>query len=210
MPAYRDEPLQRYLDDAASGQSTPGGGSVAALAGALAACMGSMVGAFTLKSKKCAEHHDEAEDLRREMEGLRSELTELVQADVEAFGAISKAYGMPKESEEEKEARRRAIRSASAEAMEPPLRASRALARFAALLPRLAEIGNRNLVTDTGVAALLCEAAFRSAVLNVRINLGGIGDDDQAATIARELDETGQSVSQACAEANSLVEQSLR
>jgi formiminotetrahydrofolate cyclodeaminase len=209
MTQYLQAPLANYLSDAASGEPTPGGGSVAALAGALAASMASMVGAFTLSSKRCAEHHEEAGQMREALELLRSELSGEIQADVNAFSAISEAYAMPKGTDEEKEARRRAIREASSIALQPPLRMVRALRALAGKLPRLAEIGNRNLVTDTGVAAHLCGAACRAASLNVRINLAGLGDPAEAEAVAGEIEEAQSEVDASCQKALRQVEASL-
>jgi formiminotetrahydrofolate cyclodeaminase len=147
---------------------------------------------------------------RQAFEGVRAELEKQVDADVEAFGAISAAYSLPRATDEEKAARKEAIRRASAGAMEPPLAIARLCGKLAEALPRLAEIGNRNLVTDTGVAALLCEAAFRAAVLNVHVNIKSLGDEDRATEVARELAESGDAVRTACATALSRVEEALQ
>ena len=210
MDSVLDQTVRGYLDEAAGGAPTPGGGSVAALAGALGAAMASMVGAFTLKSKKCAEHHEEMESTRNTFEDLRAKLAEQADADVQAFAAMDAAYGMPKETDAEKTARRDAIRKASIGAMGPPLATARLLRTLAGRLPRLAEIGNRNLVTDTGVAALLCEAAFRAAVLNVHINIKSLEDTEKAGAIATELAEAGEELRAHCNAAVVAVEKALQ
>lgn len=209
MAEYTELPLKKYLDDAAGGDPTPGGGSVAALAGALGAAMASMVGAFTLSSKKCAENHAETEKMRQEIENIRAEITAQVQADVEGFTLISAAYAMPKNTDEEKSARSERIKGACAEAMMPPLSTARALHRLALLLPRLAEIGNKNLITDTGVAALLCEAAYDCAVLNVRINLSSITNEMEKQKIGHELVEAKDEIATSCRKALEAVNKSL-
>ncbi|MFH0910822.1 MAG: cyclodeaminase/cyclohydrolase family protein [Planctomycetota bacterium] len=198
MEPYSERPLSQYLDDAASGAPTPGGGSAAALAGALAAAMASMVGAFTLSSEKYMEAHPEAERIRRETESLRETLTRLVQADVDAYASVSRAHALPKTTPEEKAARREAVRDASAEALGPPLKTLRAIRGLAGLLPRLAEIGNRNLLSDAAVAAVLARAAADAAAVNVRVNCNGLGDRDRAAALEAEVAAACRSVHEAC------------
>ncbi len=187
MASYPEKSVENYLSEAAAGRPTPGGGSVAALAGALAAAMAAMVAAFTISSKKCAAHHAEAEDLHSQIEDLRKQLEGLIQADVDAYEAVAKAYGLPRGTKEERRARRAAIRHACAQAIEPPLKSVRTARHLAALLPRLAEIGNRNLITDAGVAAHLVRAAFESAALNVQINLHALDDSGRIESLTDEL-----------------------
>lgn len=208
-PEYLSEPLARYLDDAASGEPTPGGGSVAALTGALATTMASMVAAFTVQSKKYAEVHEETQALAKEFEESRGILAKQIQADVDAFAVVGAAYAMPKASEAEKGARRDAIQAACSQAMSPPLEVLRAVRRCAVLLPRLASIGNQNLVTDTGVAALLCQAATKAALLNVRINLAALKDEALVAATKAEVAGLVKETAGACEEAERLVDRQI-
>ncbi len=174
---YIDEPLKKYLDEAASGSSTPGGGSVAALAGALGAALTSMVCNFTVGKKKYADVEAEVSQILSEAEELRAKLQDLMVEDTQAYGQVSAAYGMPRETAEEKAARSEAIQKALKVAMQAPLEAAVCCHRVLKLNEPLVEKGNQNLISDVGVAVLLAESAMRSAILNVEINLSYIKDE---------------------------------
>lgn len=175
---YIDEPLKKYMDEAASGSSTPGGGSVAALAGALGAALTSMVCNFTVGKKKYADVEAEVAQILSEAEELRGKLLELMVEDTRVYGQVSAAYGMPKDTPEEKKARSEAIQEALKAAMQAPLEAAICCYQILKLNEPLLEKGNQNLISDVGVAVLLAESAMRSAVLNVEINLSYIKDED--------------------------------
>jgi formiminotetrahydrofolate cyclodeaminase len=174
---YIDEPLKKYLDEAASGASTPGGGSVAALAGALGAALTSMVCNFTVGKKKYKDVEAEVAQILSEAEDLRGKLLDLMVEDTQVYGQVSAAYGMPRGTDEEKEARSEAIQSALKAAMGAPLEAAICCHRILKLNEPLLEKGNQNLISDVGVAVLLAESAMRSAILNVEINLSYIKDE---------------------------------
>jgi formiminotetrahydrofolate cyclodeaminase len=174
---YIDEPLKKYLDEAASGSPTPGGGSVAALAGSLGAALTSMVCNFTVGKKKYADVEAEVSQILSEAEELRAELQDLTVEDTQAYGQVSAAYGMPRETTEEKAARSEAIQTALKVAMKAPLEAAVCCHKVLKLNEPLVEKGNQNLISDVGVAVLLAESAMRSAILNVEINLSYIKDE---------------------------------
>ncbi len=174
---YIDEPLKKYLDEAASGASTPGGGSVAALAGALGAALTSMVCNFTVGKKKYKDVEAEVAEILSEADALRGKLLELMVEDTQVYGQVSTAYGMPRDTAEQKEARTEAIQSALKAAMGAPLKAAVCCHRILKLNEPLLEKGNKNLISDVGVAVLLAESAMRSAVMNVEINLSYIKDE---------------------------------
>jgi len=175
---YIDEPLKKYLDEAASGASTPGGGSVAALAGALGAALTSMVCNFTVGKKKYKDVEAEVAQILAEADNLRGKLLDLMVEDTQVYGQVSAAYGMPRETPEEKEARTEAIQKALKAAMGAPLEAAICCHRIMKLNEPLVEKGNKNLISDVGVAILLAESAMRSAIMNVEINLSYIKDED--------------------------------
>ena len=185
--AYMDGMIQKYLDDAAAKLPAPGGGSIAAMAGALGASMSAMVANFTIGKKRFADVEDEVKALLEKVEAERKKLSELVDADVAAYGTVSNAYGMPKETDEEKAARSAAIKDACRVAMSAPMEAARSCAEVAGVCDRLVDIGNRNLITDVGVSVLAADAALKAAALNVEINLASIGDDDFAEKTREEL-----------------------
>ena len=174
---YIDEPLKKYLDEAASGSPTPGGGSVAALAGSLGAALTSMVCNFTVGKKKYADVEAEVSQILSDAEELRAKLQDLTVEDTQAYGQVSTAYGMPRETPEEKAARSEVIQKALKVAMKAPLEAAVCCYKILKLNEPLVEKGNKNLISDVGVAVLLAESAMRSAILNVEINLSYIKDE---------------------------------
>ena len=172
----KDKPIQTFLDELASKSSTPGGGSAAAIMGAMGAALVSMVCNLTIGKQSYLDVEDDMKDVLRRAEELRERLTDMVRADVEAFDRVMAAYGLPKETEAQKTARSEAIQSALRAATEVPLNCARACAQAIALSRRVAEKGNRNVISDAGVAVLAAYAALRSAALNVYINAGAIKD----------------------------------
>lgn len=205
---YIEEPLKKYLDEAASGASTPGGGSVAALAGALGAAMTSMVCNFTVGKKKYKDVEAEVSQILSEAEELRGKLLELMVADTQVYGQVSAAYGMPKDTPEEKAAKTEAIQDALKAAMGAPLEVAICCHRIMKLNEPLVEKGNKNLISDVGVAILLAESAMRSAVMNVEINLSFIKDEalckktrDRLRPLMAEADELRTKIYKAVNEA---------
>jgi len=188
MTDYLRVSVEDYLDAAASGLPTPGGGSVSALAAALGATMASMAGNFTTGKKKFAAVEAEVNQLLESLSDARRRLADLAQKDTEAYGAVSEAFKLPRKSDEEKLAKRNAIAEACRGAMAVPLDAVRACREALVATRRMADLANPNLITDVGVAAILLEAAARGAALNVRVNLPGINDQDTTEQVVAELD----------------------
>jgi len=184
---YIDEPMKKYLDETASGAPTPGGGSVAALAGALGAALTSMVCNFTVGKEKYRDVEEEVAQILSESEDLRKKLLDLMVEDTQVYGEVSKAYGMPRSTPEEKEARTGAIQKALRLAMQAPLEAAFCCHKILKINEPLMDKGNQNLISDVGVAVLLAESALRSAILNVEINLSYIKDDDFCNDIREKL-----------------------
>lgn len=185
---YIDDPLRQYFDEAASGSETPGGGSVAGICGALAASMMSMVCNFTVGRKKYAAVEAEARDLLTAAGDRMGAMLRLAVADTEGFDAIAKAYGMPKETEAEKAARSAAIEAGCRAAMEAPARIFDGALDILRDLRRLVDIGNRNLISDVGVSAIMARAAAEAAAMNVMINLKAIKDEPFTAARRAALD----------------------
>ena len=172
----KNQPIQAFLDQLASSAATPGGGSAAAIMGAMGAALVSMVCNLTIGKKNYAEVEGEMKDVLREAESLRVALTDAIAEDIAAFDTLMAAYGMPKETDEQKAARSAAIQAGLKQATEAPLACARLCADVIALSHRAAEKGNLNVISDAGVAALAAQAALRSAALNVYINVPGIKD----------------------------------
>lgn len=185
---YAENPIRKYLNDAASNMPAPGGGSIAAAVGALGASMAAMVANFTVGREKYADVEDEAKELLERVEIEREKLTRLVDEDVAVYGKVSRAYGMLKSTDDSKAARSAAIKDACREAMAVPMEIVRSCAEVARVTERLVDIGNINLITDVGVSVLAADAACMAAALNVEINLASIGDREFAAETRKELD----------------------
>lgn len=185
--------LTTFLDDLASGEPTPGGGSAAALAGALGAALAAMVARLTVGRKRYADVEPSMQAVLDEADGLRIRLTQLVTEDAQAYEAVRAAYKLPKESELDQHERGIAIQNALQAASATPLETMRACIATMQLAERAASLGNVNAATDGAVGVLLAYAGLQGAALNVRVNLGSIEDQDFVATseqaAARWLDE---------------------
>ncbi|MBN1319718.1 MAG: cyclodeaminase/cyclohydrolase family protein [Thermoleophilia bacterium] len=194
--AYVEGTVESYLNKLASADPEPGGGSAAALAGALGAALISMVTNLTLGKEKFAAVQDDVAGLKNKSEALRAELEELVTLDALAYRAVAAAMKMPKDTDEQKEQRRQVMQVALKGAAEVPLKVAEAAVEVARLSLPAAEKGNPNAVSDAGVAVLLADAAAHSAALNARINLVWIEDEDMKrgtwARIEAILSETGR------------------
>ena len=175
---YAEETIGAYLDLLAGAEPAPGGGSVAALVGALGAALVTMVTNLTLGKEKYAAVEDEVAQLKASSERLRDELTGLVTLDATAYGAVAAAMKLSRDTEPQKKERARVLQAALVGAAEVPLKVAEAAAQVARLSLPVAEKGNPNAVSDAGCAALLADAAAQSAALNVRINLAWIDNED--------------------------------
>lgn len=166
-----DKKVSNFLDELASNSPTPGGGSVAALVGALGAALISMVGNLTVGKKKYEDVEEDFKKIISSSEKLRYELSQLIEEDVKAFNNFMATYKMSQETETEKKIRSEKIQESLIEAAKVPLRAAYKCLDIFSLSKEVAEKGNINAVSDAGVAALMAEAALGSAILNVKINL---------------------------------------
>jgi methenyltetrahydrofolate cyclohydrolase len=173
---YSDLPIKDFLDALASKEPVPGGGSGAALAGALGAALVSMVCNLTIGKKGYESADAPMKDILRQSEALRAELPQLLEADTQAYGQVMAAYRLPKTTETEKQTRDAALQERTIKAAEVPFTIAERCGQVVALALPAARLGNKWAVSDAGVGALLAEAALRSALLNVEINLASIRD----------------------------------
>lgn len=180
--------LNGFLDELASATPAPGGGSVAALAGALGAALTSMVCNLTIGKKKYAGVEQDIRKILGESEKLRATFTQLIEKDTEAFNKVMEAFGLPKETEPQKALRAAAIREATKEATMVPLEVMKHCIDALALAQQVAASGNANSVSDAGVSALMLHAAVEGAGLNVRINLNGLNDSEFVGWKSDELE----------------------
>ena len=191
---YRYEPLDKYLKDAAAGTPTPGGGSIAALVGALATTMSSMPANFTVGREKFKQYDAQLKRVLDECEKSRETLLSLMEEDIAVYTEVSKAYGLPKTTEPEKKTRSEAIQKAATIAMEVPLKASMCCLYVLELTRELVDIANPNLISDIGVSAFLAEAAFQCAKLNVDINLATIKNQSLVEKVRNEINQAEKKV----------------
>lgn len=169
-----------FVESVAAPSATPGGGAVAALAGALAAALTQMVAGLTVGKKKYADVEAEMHQIVAQAQGLRRELLEAVAEDSAAFEAVMAAYRLPQGTEEEQARREEAVQRALAGAAAVPLRVARAGVRVLELAQAVAEKGNLNALTDAGSAAHMARAAVECAGLNVRTNVASLTDQGAA------------------------------
>jgi len=179
---------QEFLEKLASNAPTPGGGGGAAMAGALAVALTSMVGNLTVGKEKFAQYEAEVQELLAKSEALRMKMFALVNADAEVFNSFMACYRLPKNTDEEKQARNQAIQNAAKEAAEVPLRIAEACLEVMKLAERIAIIGNPGAITDAAVSAIMARAALRSAVYNVVVNLKLIKDEAYNQAMYAELE----------------------
>ena len=156
--------------------------------GAMGAALVSMVCNLTIGKKNYLEVEDEMKAVLHEAEILRTRLTNMIAEDIAAFDMLMAAYGLPKETDDQKAARSAAIQAGLKQATEVPLACARVCAEVIALSHRAAEKGNLNVISDAGVAALAAQAALRSAALNVYINAPGIKDREFAEARVAEIE----------------------
>lgn len=183
-----EKPVTAFLDELASSAPAPGGGSVAALSGALGAALVSMVCSLTVGKKKYAHVQEDIKALLAQSEALRKELVELLEADVQVYTEVSRAMKMPRATDEEKAARTAAMQKALKAATDVPMQVAEACVEVMDLCRPAAEKGNVNAVSDAGVAVLMAEAGLRSAALNILINLAWIKDEAFVAENTANLD----------------------
>jgi formiminotetrahydrofolate cyclodeaminase len=178
-----------FIDRLAEGTPTPGGGSAAAQAGAMAAALISMVCRLTIGKKKYADVEDRLREIVDQSERMRLALTQAVVEDSRAFDEVMRSMRLPHGTSAEETARAEAIEHATHRASTVPLEVARQAKRLIELAAEVAEIGNVNAITDAASGAALARAALRGASLNVRINAAGVSDQVAARSWIDQLIE---------------------
>jgi methenyltetrahydrofolate cyclohydrolase len=187
--------LHSYVQATASASSTPGGGSVAAVVGALAAALGEMVANLTLGRERFAGAEAALLPVRDRLTQLRQNLLAAADADEAAYAAYRRAASLPRGTEAEKSARAAAMREALIASTEVPLDIARSAAEVAQILETVARDGNPRLRSDAALGALLAEVALRGALLNVRGNAAHLRDSARVQLFLSEaarLEEAGR------------------
>jgi formiminotetrahydrofolate cyclodeaminase len=184
---FTSKTVDQFLDELASSAPVPGGGSGAALAGALAAGLISMVCNLTIGKKGYENAQSDMEQVLARSEQIRARLPDLLQADTEVYGQVMAANRMPRKTPEEKAARDTAMQQALGAAAQVPMQIAALCSELVDLALPAAQKGNKWAVSDAGVGALLAEASMRGALLNVEINLASIQDEKLVRQLRAEM-----------------------
>ncbi len=190
----KDQKIKTFLDSLASESATPGGGSVAALTGAMSAALISMVSNLTVGKEKYRHLEDDIKLLLKKSESLRAKLEELMEKDIEVFNQLMAIMKLPRSNEEEKRERNQKMQIALIEAAKVPLEVARKSKELIDICQEIADKGNKNAISDAGVAVILAEAAFDSAIINVKINLNMIKDEKINNSLTEEINNLNASV----------------
>lgn len=193
-----------FMDVLSSKDPVPGGGGASAVAAAVGCSLGRMVASLTLGKRRYAEVEPRVRDISERLDVLRIELLALADKDAEAFEPLSRAYGLPKETEEERAHKAEVMEAALKAACEPPLAIMEKIYEATGLLAELAQVGSRLAVSDAGAGAVLLSAAVRAASLNVYINARSMEDRSCADALTARADEL---VANACRVADATFEQ---
>ena len=186
-----DMQVTQFCDVLASDAPAPGGGSTAALEGALGAALTAMVCGLTTVGKsreKYAEYQEFVLASQKKALDLKARFMDVMDRDTEAFNVVSAAFGMPKATDEEKAARSAALQEATLYATQVPLRTMKTAFGVFEIVRAMAAVGNPNSVSDAGVGALAARSAVLGAGLNVRINAAGLKDRAAADALVAEAD----------------------
>jgi glutamate formiminotransferase / formiminotetrahydrofolate cyclodeaminase len=191
-------PVDRFVDEVSSESPAPGGGSVAALAGALAAGLAAMVANLTVGKKGYEAAWADLSDLAERAQAVKDRLVRAVDEDTDAFNAAMSAMRMPKGTPEEQAARHAALEAGYQRAARVPLDTAKSCLDALRLSLVVAETGNTNSASDAGVAALMARAGVEGAVLNVLVNLGSVKDEAFKQACRSETDELARGAAALC------------
>ena len=188
MADLKNLSVEEFAAVTASDAPAPGGGSVSALAGSLGAALAEMVANLTVGKAKYAEVEDEMKELSAKGAEIRKELIAGIQKDTESFTLYMNALGMPKDTDEQKAARREAMQNGLMEAAKVPLEVAETAAKIFPIAEAVVKRGNTNAVTDGLVASMMARTAVIGALFNVKINLGSIKDEAFVAEMAAKVE----------------------
>lgn len=184
-----DQTVGSWLEDLASDSPAPGGGAAAAMNAAVGAALVAMVCNLTIGKPRYAEHEPLMRQTLAEVTALRAQAVQLAADDAAAFGAVTDAYKLPKDTDAAKSARTEAIQAALVGAADVPLRTAAVAAAIIDHAGRIMDGANVNVLSDVAVAAASARAALDAAVINVEINLGAMNDPARRDALRAELDK---------------------
>lgn len=182
-----DKKINVFLEELKSDSPAPGGGSAAALAGAIGAALGIMVGNLTLSSDTYKEAHGQTSQLMQQLETKLTSLEQYVDEDAQAFTQVMQAYKLPKKTDEEKTLRNQTIQQTMQAASQLPMKVATMCMEVLEISVRMLDIVNVNAASDAVVAGRMAHAAMWSAIYNVKINLGSIKDQNFVADMTQQV-----------------------
>lgn len=198
--------INSFIDELASDSPAPGGGSVAALCGALSAALASMVAHLTFGKKGYRQHDETMDELSVKAQKLKAKLVDYVDKDTEAFNKVMAAFRLPKGTPEQEEERNAAIADANKLAASIPFEVLSLMPDVITLAKTAAAFGNKNLTPDAGVSGLTAALAARGAAYNVRVNLQSLPDDDFSLKMKQDTDRILAEVDSIAAEIKEEIE----
>ncbi len=190
-------PVQKpdtFVEDLRAPTGAPGGGAASALSGSMGAALFQMVSGVTLTLPRFTEGRDRLQEIQKNASALCDRLKALVEEDTDAYKAVEKAMKMPKNTSNEKAARRLAMQDSFKKATLTPLETVKRCVDCLALLPDLFQYGNPNAVTDIAVGAILLRSGLQGAAMNAEINLSSIKDNEFVESANDELDQCRKTV----------------
>ena len=187
--AFSTVPCNEFVEVLASKAPVPGGGGASALVGAIGTALGNMVGSLTVGKKKYADVEAEMYELKAKADALQKDLLRLIERDAEVFEPLSKAYGMPRETEEEKAEKARVMEIVLKDACSVPMEIMEKCCEAIDIIEVFAEKGSTLAISDAGVGAAFCKAALEGASLNVFINTKSMKNREYAEELNKKADE---------------------
>lgn len=187
--SFSQKSCESFVSELSTKAPVPGGGGASALVGAIGCALGNMVGSLTVGKKKYADVEAEMYELNEKSGKIWRDLLDLIQKDADVFEPLSKAYGLPKNTEEEKAEKERVMSECLKEACSVPMDIMRKCCEALELIKSYAEKGSQLAISDAGVGAAFCKAALMGASLNVFINTKAMTDREYAESLNREANE---------------------
>lgn len=188
---FCDDTIKKFINDLESDMPAPGGGSVAGLIAALSGALNSMVYSLTVGKKSYIGLDEKTQDIIRKFQAKSLEFSkrslEIMDEDRENFLKLMDCYKMPKDTDDEKETRKNAIKENTIKSMEAPLALARECVMFYENLKVMAEYGNKMLLSDLGISAILLHSAIESSIINVKVNLNGLRSEEFFEELDKEL-----------------------
>ena len=181
-------PCNEFVEVLASKAPVPGGGGASALVGAIGTALGNMVGSLTVGKKKYADVEEEMWELKAKSDKLQAELLRLIERDAEVFEPLSKAYGMPRTTEEEKAEKARVMEIVLKDACSVPMEIMEKCCEAIDIIVEFAAKGSTLAISDAGVGVAFCKAALKGASLNVYINTKSMQNKEYAAELNAKCD----------------------